>query len=153
MRKRTISPRFAASGRRFGPYFARRWEIVAASRPFSVLEFSRRTTSSTARACHAVASLPVVEIVAAFMCNPPTRCVSRPARRKIPISRVSGSPVAFLPCHPEPVSLLRQPDVIPLADDRFVAIVVFEAEHAHASRLAIEQLPGDRRQPEPASGD
>jgi hypothetical protein len=33
---------------------------------------SRRTTSSTARACHAVASLPVVEIVTAFMGNPAT---------------------------------------------------------------------------------
>src|SRR5262249_21994384 len=40
-------------------------------RPVSVLVFSRRATSSAAMACHAVASLPVVEIVAAFTCNPP----------------------------------------------------------------------------------
>src|SRR5215468_2216324 len=60
-------PRLAASGNRLGPYFARRWGISAASRPVSVLVFSRRTTSPAARACHAVASLPVVEIVAAFM--------------------------------------------------------------------------------------
>src|SRR6516165_11174723 len=64
-------PRLAASDNRLGPYFARRWGISAASRPVSVLVFSRRTTSSAARACHAVASLPVVEIVAAFICNPP----------------------------------------------------------------------------------
>src|SRR5262245_19241957 len=53
----------------------------------------------------------------------------------------------------EAASLPRQPHVVPLEDDRLVADVVFVGEHAHAGGPAIEKLPGDRRQPEPAGRD
>ena len=50
-------------------------------------------------------------------------------------------------------SLPRLGDVVPEADDRFVAVLVLEAEHAHAGGAAVEEPPGARRQAEPAGRD
>src|SRR5262249_17983589 len=62
-RKRINGPCFLPSGKRLGPYFARRCDASAGSRPLRELVFSRRTTSSAARACQVVA--PVSGWVAA----------------------------------------------------------------------------------------
>src|SRR5262249_42089891 len=58
----------------FGPYVVWRWEISAASSPFAVLVFNRRTASSAATACQVAASLPAEGIAAVFMRSPPTQC-------------------------------------------------------------------------------
>src|SRR5262249_11096918 len=61
-------PRFLPSGKRLGPYFARRLEASPESRPFWRSVLSRFTTSSTGRECQAVASLAVMVFAAASMC-------------------------------------------------------------------------------------
>src|SRR5215468_11628267 len=44
-------------------------------------------------------------------------------------------------------------DVVPEVEDRLVAPVVLEAEHAYAGGAAEEHPPGGRRQAEPAGRD
>src|SRR5262249_54603138 len=60
-------PCLAASGNRLGPYVWRRRLASATSRPFAVSLPSRRTTSSAAIACHAVASLADPVLAASFI--------------------------------------------------------------------------------------
>src|SRR5215468_6506293 len=64
-RNRLHGPRFLPSGKRLGPYWCSRVEAAPASRPVPRLVPNRLSTSSTAKACQAVAPAPALEFTVA----------------------------------------------------------------------------------------
>src|SRR5271165_1064964 len=67
-RNRFQGPSFLPSGKRLGPYFVSRCEASPVSRPVAGLVWSRSTTSSTATACQATASVPALALTADSIC-------------------------------------------------------------------------------------
>ena len=75
---RINGPRPLPSGKRFGPYFLKRVETSAESRPFPASVASCCKTSSACIACQAMSPLELLAFVAALMLS--LLLLSAPAR-------------------------------------------------------------------------